>query len=646
MAVVSVLNLVSLLAMSLAAFNLFLALLCFVNRSRQARLPIVNVGFVNLFAALFGICCGMTYHQAAYSLDYSFFYKASWIGWIQIPFMFQTLLWIHSTNRILIWASRLSLLFWGLVITVGLQTEMVEISPISLIPYVEVYAPLEVPLRIFGFLQIALLLILSLRIFRKTKKTLRMRVGYLTLGFGISSLGVLAGAAIFPLLFHTPFDPILTSFFGAIQSAVLTYAMLRQRLVDIRYMLGRLLYGLSGLLAFGIANYVAFMIFMPYVNLETAFILGSSFIAGILFFTPIQKSFQEAIFRILGRRSASAPEILRRLTNLLIANSSLDDIFRRFGLALQDEFLPPRIGFYLREGDAYSLKFSTDIEAFHSRELHLNPNGLLHDILIKRKELFLKDEHIDSHDQILDDSADSLRDELDQFISDELILPIALKDETIGFIALAGRDDGDPYLEEDLIILQSAATQLAFAVENARLFEEAVADGLTGLFHHKYFRSRLQTETIRSVRHGKCLGVILIDIDHFQSINDNLGPQIGDSVLTGISRLLKAQLRVEDVVARYGSEQFGVLLLDTQPEFIIGTAERIRQAVQASELQTGLTITVSIGAASFDPGIAARSITSEDLILAADRALYEAKGRGRNRVILSPEDFRDLRKTI
>lgn len=161
----------------------------------------------------------------------------------------------------------------------------------------------------------------------------------------------------------------------------------------------------------------------------------------------------------------------------------------------------------------------------------------------------------------------------------------------------------------------------------------AVEDALTGLPNRRYLDEILSREIPRARRHGRPLVMLMLDLDHFKRINDERGHVCGDRVLRELARLLEARLRASEFLARYGGEEFAFVLPEADPEGARTFAERIRERVASHVFDDdgeSLRITVSIGGASWHPGMKAES----DLIEAADRGLYEAKRAGRNRVVV------------
>lgn len=162
------------------------------------------------------------------------------------------------------------------------------------------------------------------------------------------------------------------------------------------------------------------------------------------------------------------------------------------------------------------------------------------------------------------------------------------------------------------------------------LLKEAITDGLTDLYDHKYFIMRLEEEVERSKRYKRPLSLLMIDIDHFKVYNDTFGHPAGDEILQGLSNTLKQFSRRVDTVARYGGEEFVIILPETVKDGALIMADRLRKYVEEMKVKEGKGITISIGIGFFDGSIA--EFKKEYLIKMADEALYRAKTKGRNRV--------------
>jgi diguanylate cyclase (GGDEF)-like protein len=170
-------------------------------------------------------------------------------------------------------------------------------------------------------------------------------------------------------------------------------------------------------------------------------------------------------------------------------------------------------------------------------------------------------------------------------------------------------------------------------VRNAEQLEKlATTDGMTGLHNRRQFMKLADAEWSRFQRYGRPLSLLMLDVDLFKSINDRFGHDVGDQVVAHIAALCREDRRISDVVARIGGEEFALLLPETTIDAAYTLAERLRRNVELSPLlsnSNGLAVTVSIGVAEAGPGMS--SIV--DLMKDSDRALYEAKRIGRNRVV-------------
>lgn len=180
-----------------------------------------------------------------------------------------------------------------------------------------------------------------------------------------------------------------------------------------------------------------------------------------------------------------------------------------------------------------------------------------------------------------------------------------------------------------------AAAQLASAKELVQMRTLAERDGLTGLHNRRAFDQHLNAETARFDRYRRPYALVMMDIDHFKKINDQYGHDAGDSVLRDVARCITTSLRDVDVAARFGGEEFALLLPETDKSHAVVIAERIRARVEAARFEwRGAVIPVTLSA-----GIAAipeHDARPEDIVREADQLLYAAKRQGRNRVVHKP----------
>jgi len=190
--------------------------------------------------------------------------------------------------------------------------------------------------------------------------------------------------------------------------------------------------------------------------------------------------------------------------------------------------------------------------------------------------------------------------------------------------------------DKDKSLLQLLSSQIAIALNNARLYELAVTDGLTKLYVHRHFQHKLQEELERHKRNGKPLSLIMIDVDHFKKFNDEYGHQAGDFVLIKTAKLLKSMFRTTDSAFRYGGEEMAIILPETDPEDAYILAEKLRETIQNIPCEfegKKLHVNISSGVSTFHP-LTDKEITKQKLIQMADQALYYSKENGRNRTTL------------
>ena len=221
-------------------------------------------------------------------------------------------------------------------------------------------------------------------------------------------------------------------------------------------------------------------------------------------------------------------------------------------------------------------------------------------------------------------------------------LPLKMKDKSIGVLNLSDKTGGTDFTDGDLKLLETLALYSAVAIERRIYYQSSVnlrkisiTDPLTELLNRRYFEERISEEVERSKRHRQPFSLIILDIDNFKDFNDTYGHLTGDEALKNTAQVIRRCIRIIDIAARYGGEELAIILPTTDKEDARVIGNRIRDGIENMSFTikgTGKAakLTVSLGIASYP----ADAATIEELINNADRALYRAKGLGKNRVVL------------
>jgi diguanylate cyclase (GGDEF)-like protein len=238
-------------------------------------------------------------------------------------------------------------------------------------------------------------------------------------------------------------------------------------------------------------------------------------------------------------------------------------------------------------------------------------------------------------------------------VRSEVAAPILFEGQLHAVLAVESSAE-DAFDDDDVRLLSTLGAQMAVGLHQAEMFAEAermaVTDALTGLYNYRYFHERLHSEMARSARYGHPLSLVMIDLDHFKQVNDRFGHLKGDDVLREVAKTIRGNTRRYDlpttvkhtdidISSRYGGEEFIVIMPETGAAGAAVAAERLRAAIAAEVGRAaGLIgdhgdpwiVTGSFGVAVFEAGLG-----PEGLIKRADDAVYQAKQRGRNRVVVA-----------
>jgi diguanylate cyclase (GGDEF)-like protein len=358
-------------------------------------------------------------------------------------------------------------------------------------------------------------------------------------------------------------------------------------------------------------------------------VAGATLLLGLLF-TPLRRSVEHVIYRRFFPERVALRQRLTALAGELPALGKLPLMGERLVRSLGD-ILGIR-GATLLIADPVSgllMPLSTtvgDLADGLERSLLLSPADPGLKLLTQSGRAFPA-RQLAAKSAVLAQRLDALRA--------QVAVPLVSHGKLIGLLLLGPKPAGDRYLAEEMELLNLLAHHVAIVFENARLFQSATVDSLTGLLRREAILERLEAELQRAVRYGRPLAIGLADLDHFKSVNDRFGHLMGDAMLQWVSRVLQSGLRSTDHVGRYGGEEFLLLLPETDLAGAVAVAEKARALVESErfvdEDGKAVAVTLSIGLAAVDE-LPRERLTAKELIAAADRSLYRAKDEGRNQV--------------
>lgn len=324
---------------------------------------------------------------------------------------------------------------------------------------------------------------------------------------------------------------------------------------------------------------------------------------------------------------------------LLISTHSLRDLLKIIINNYKNAFDLDKVSLILIDTDYELLRFldETGLQLDQLPELKLEADRLAvekwFDQQLSPRLCSYETEH-----KILFDSAP-------QFLQSIALIPLIRNGRLIGSLNLGSAEPNRFQSDDSTDFLQRLAAIVSICIENAlnvtRLERVGMTDPLTCVYNRRFFEQRLNEVVSSSVRYHFELSCMFIDVDHFKKVNDRLGHQVGDLVLQEVASIIDQHLRGSDMVARYGGEEFVVLLPQTPVDQAYSVAERIRKSLETHKFRLSdgknLSITISAGIAGMCTQDMSRSAIElgRDLVKRADLALLDAKGSGRNKVIMS-----------
>jgi two-component system cell cycle response regulator len=338
----------------------------------------------------------------------------------------------------------------------------------------------------------------------------------------------------------------------------------------------------------------------------------------------------ERVFMAL-EKSKREQEILYRASQAL-STALTQDAVMEVGLTAAAEIVPYDFGAiteYQPEARRHAVRRAVGERALDFQGLRFRDNASLTAMVVKNRHYLPYRGDFDSKQQVLFTKKSKLKG-----MESLLVLPLIAREEPIGtlIVAAKSRMAFGPSARETL---RALANQLGVAMANSRavrqLEEMATTDGLTGCLNKRALMAQMEQKLMAAQRFGRKLSLIVTDLDHFKTVNDTYGHATGDRVLQELGRVLTRVKRETDLVARFGGEEFCVLCEETDARGARLLAERVREELESVEVPTDLgplRVTASLGVATFPH----HASNAQELFAQGDKALYEAKKRGRNQV--------------
>jgi len=213
-----------------------------------------------------------------------------------------------------------------------------------------------------------------------------------------------------------------------------------------------------------------------------------------------------------------------------------------------------------------------------------------------------------------------------------VVVPLIFQERLIGALEVTATDSARVWGENEILLLRTVANQVAVAVNHANLFaqiqQQALTDALTGCYNRRSFEMQFDREMLVAKRQHHPLSLIMLDLDRFKGLNDSVGHDAGDAALRKLADCFKQELRGVDCAARFGGDEFALILPQAYAEGALIVAERLRARIAEIRIPGFGNLSASMGIATFPVDGSSRS----ELVVAADSALYSAKRTGRNRV--------------
>lgn len=459
--------------------------------------------------------------------------------------------------------------------------------------------------------------------FRKSKGIYKVQIRYILVG---TAIGYISGSTNYFAWYRIAIPPVF-NIFVSLYVGFIAYAIVKHRLMDIRLLVIRsLTYTFTlGLILTGYVT-LAIFVFQKLKSYIDPISLNAITLFTLVFtFQPLKTFIEASTNRLFSKGRYVFNEFLGEINEITKKNSrSINALTREIMKTLIQQMHVSKAAFVLASSGNFSQVRAMGFDE-KNKSLWREPVAL---VLKANKTL--------AYDELEEESKEK---DILRKSQAEVLIPVKTEEKTEAILALGEKKSGDMYSAQDLKLLELIAPQIALTLENARLYEQAITDALTGLYHHKYFQVRLCSEFERARRHKHPLSLIMLDLDFFKDINDEWGHRIGNEVLIELTGLIKDNVRGYDIVGRYGGDEFVILLPVVSKKEVRGhqalvkqIANRIRKVIEKHPFtDKRFKVEASLGVAIYN---GKADISPDELLEKADKLLYKAKNNGRNTICI------------
>jgi len=340
-----------------------------------------------------------------------------------------------------------------------------------------------------------------------------------------------------------------------------------------------------------------------------------------------QAEFSERQHRLL-QNQIEVLSAMREITRVVSENVEFERILEQVLTILEDLVGAQELAIYLIDEDTGKL-----VPRAHRRGKHTFFGNEINGLRFDEENV----ENAVKHQEVFRVSDGTILDFAVPLHADRVLLGVV----TIKLVLSGTPEEKAETVEGLEAALDEIGKHISVAIKTSHLHDRAILDGLTRLYSKHHFELQLEAHFEQAKRNKKLLSLIMIDIDHFKSVNDTYGHLTGDMILIGVARAIRSRLRKYDTAYRCGGEEIALLLPGTSAEGAMRIAERVRKLIESKtftgENKEKINITISLGVAELDPSMD----EPHQLLSRADQALYEAKRTGRNRTVLWSQGLTD-----